>query len=200
MVGSRMFCTMTAGLFGCAFGCGGNAGPPQRVDESQLAGRSAPVDESERVFDTSVLHEIRIEIEPEHLDSLANDHERRVPCTFIFDGERLENVAIRQKGRGSQLSDMDDKPSFSVKFNELVRGQKLYGLNKLILNNADMDPTLLNEHLGYHLYHRAGIPSRRSAHAVVTLSGMDSEDRYAVLCSCTTSASRSSAIAGTNGT
>jgi spore coat protein H len=177
MVGSRIACVMRAGLIGYAFGCGGDAGPPERVDESKLASRTAPVGDSDRVFDTSVLHEIRIEIAPEYLDSLANDREQRVPCTFIFDGQRLENVAIRQKGKGSQLSDMDDKPSFSVKFNDFVRGQKLHGLNKLILNNSDMDPTLLNEHLAYHLYDRAGIPSRRSAHAVVTLSGMDSGDR-----------------------
>jgi cysteine-rich repeat protein len=158
-------------------GCDGNAVSPEserRVASKRVA--ASRDDESERVFDTSVLHEIRIEIAPEDLDALERDREQRVPCTFIFDGQRLENVAIRLKGRGSQAGKLDQKPSFSIRFDEFERGQTLYGLDKLILNNAKMDPTLLDEHLGYYLYQRAGIPSRRSAHAVVTLSGMPSGD------------------------
>ncbi|HWN66302.1 MAG TPA: hypothetical protein VNM90_01620, partial [Haliangium sp.] len=69
--------------------------------ESERAAESKRVAESERVFDTSVLHEIRIEIAPEDLEALEEDREQRVPCTFIFDGRRLENVAIRLKGKGS---------------------------------------------------------------------------------------------------
>lgn len=157
--------TMMAALVASAVGCAGSASS------------AGPMDESERVFDTSVLHEIRIEVAPEHLAALEHDHEQRVPCTFIFDGKRLENVAIRQKGGGSQRGSLYSKPSFSVRFDELERGQTLHGLDKLILNNADMDPTLLHEHLGFDLYGRAGIPSRRSAHAVVTLSGMRSGDQ-----------------------
>jgi spore coat protein H len=189
MVRSRISFRVVAALIGSAFGCGGNTGGPELVDESKgvdeselvnesgLVSAGQPGDQSERVFDTSVLHEIRIEVDPDYLDALEDDLDARVPCTFIFDGQRLENVGIRKKGRGSQSGSLDDKPSFSIKFNEFVRGQKLHGLNKLILNNADMDPTLLDEHLGYFMYQRAGIPSRRSAHAVVTLSGFPSADR-----------------------
>ena len=169
---SRLFFTMMAGLIG-SLGCGEYGVSP----ESERVSALSVLDESDRVFDTSVLHEIRIEVAREHLDDLEDDREQRVPCTFIFNGHRLENVGIRQKGRGSQNGSLDDKPSFSIKFNEFVRGQKLYGLNKLILNNADMDRTLLDEHLGYFMYERAGVPSRRSAHAVVTLSGFRSGDR-----------------------
>jgi cysteine-rich repeat protein len=170
---------MLAGLLGSAFGCSGQAASPEgeRVFESEWNIASERADESDRVFDTAVLHEIRIEVAPEYLDDLEDDREQRVPCTLIFDGLRLENVGIRLKGRGSQNGDLDDKPSFSIKFNEFVRGQKLYGLNKLILNNADADSTLLDEHLGYFVYQRAGVPSRRSAHAVVTLSGFRSGDQ-----------------------
>jgi spore coat protein H len=157
--------TVLVVLVGNVSGCANDTGP------------SGPADESEHVFDTSVLHEIRIEVAPEHLAALEHDREQRVPCTFIFDGKRLENVAIRQKGGGSQSGSLYRKPSFSLRFDEIVADQTLHGLDKLILNNADMDPTLLHEHLGFDLYRRAGIPSRRSAHAVVTLSGMRSGDQ-----------------------
>jgi spore coat protein H len=189
MVGWRIYFTMVAGLTGSVLGCDGNvaSSASERVAASKRMAASERVvvservaatreDESERVFDTSVLHEIRIEIEPEYLEELEENRKQRVPCTFIFDGRRLENVAIRLKGRGSQDGTLEDKPSFSIRFDELETGQRLYGLDKLILNNAKMDPTLLDEHLGYYLYQRAGIPSRRSAHAVVTLSGMPSGD------------------------
>lgn len=162
---SRVAFTVTVVLAGSAFGC---------TNDKREVG---PEDESDRVFDTSVLHEIRIEVAPEHIAALEHDREQRVPCTFIFDGKRIENVAIRQKGGGSQRGSVHDKPSFSVRFDEIVSGQTLYGLDKLILNNADMDPTLLHEHLGFDLYRRAGIPSRRSAHAVVTMSGMRAGDQ-----------------------
>ncbi|HWN70429.1 MAG TPA: CotH kinase family protein [Haliangium sp.] len=124
------------------------------------------------MFDTSVLHEIHIEVAPEHLAALEYDHEKRVPCTFTFDGTRLEYATIRQKGLGTHAGSLYTKPSFSVRFDELVPGQTLHGLDRLILNNAGMDPTLVHEHLGFDLYQRAGIPSRRTAHAVVTLTGM----------------------------
>lgn len=138
-------------------------------------------DESDIVFDTSVLHEIRIEVDPEHLDDLEDDHTRRVPCTFTFDGITLHDVGIRQKGQGSQLGSLYDKPSFSIKFNEFEKGQKLHGLAKLLLNNAEDDATLLGEHIGYDTYRRAGQISRRTAHAVVTFVGLDSgEQNYGV--------------------
>lgn len=169
MVGSRIPFTMLAALVASAAGCTGNPGASDHGDES------------ERVFDTSVLHEIRIEVAPEHLASLEYDHEKRVPCTFTFDGTTLEHVTIRQKGLGTHGGSLYTKPSFSVRFDELVRGQKLHGLDKLILNNAGMDPTLVHEHLGFDLYQRADIPSRRTAHAVVTLAGMRSgEQTYGV--------------------
>jgi spore coat protein H len=162
---SRIRFTMLAALLGSAAGCSGNPGP------------SGPADETERVFDTSVLHEIRIEVDPEYLPALEYDHTRRIPCRFTFDGVELEHVAIRQKGAGTHAGSVYTKPSLSVRFDELVRGQKLHGLDKLILNNAAADPTLVHEHLGYDLYQRAGVPSRRTAHAVVTLSGLRTGDQ-----------------------
>lgn len=135
------------------------------------------VDETERVFDTSVLHEIRIEVAPEHLYALENDRENRVPCRFTFDGVTLDDVGIRMKGSGSQSGSLHSKPSFSIKFNEFIKGQKLHGVNKLLLNSARFDPTLVHEHLGFDLYGRAGFPHRRTAHAVVTFAGLGQTER-----------------------
>lgn len=165
MVGSRIPFMMVAALVASAAGCSDNPGSPTGEDETEL------------VFDTSVLHEIRIEVPPEYLPALEYDHDQRIPCTFTFDGTTVQHVAIRQKGRGSQAGSLYTKPSFSVRFDELVKGQTLHGLDKLLLNNAGLDPTLVHEHLGYDLYQRANIPSRRTAHAVVTLAGTRAGDQ-----------------------
>jgi spore coat protein H len=58
-----------------------------------------------------------------------------------------------------------------MKFNEFVKGQKLAGLNKLLLNNAVMDPSLVNEHLGHEIARQAGLAAPRTAHAAVTFNG-----------------------------
>jgi hypothetical protein len=58
-----------------------------------------------------------------------------------------------------------------VKFNKFVKGRRLQGLEKIILNNCVLDPTFLNEAIGYGIYRRMGLPAARTAHARVSLNG-----------------------------
>ncbi len=125
----------------------------------------------ETVFALDTLHEVTLTVEPQYLDQLENDRENRVPCTISYDGIVVANAGIRQKGGIGSVSNLAEKPGFSIKLDETVNGQKLDGLKKLLLNNAIQDPSFLNEHVGYELYRRAGIPAPRTAHAVVSLNG-----------------------------
>lgn len=129
------------------------------------------VDESAVVFDTTVLHEVELIVAPEFLDDLVPGNEVRVPATIIYDGVRVENVGIRLKGLFGSVQNLDGKPGFSVKFNEFVEGQKLFGLKKFTLNNAIQDPSFVSEHLGYEIWRRAGVPAPRTAHARLTFNG-----------------------------
>src|SRR5687767_3883213 len=70
-------------------------------------------DSGNRVFDTSALHEIAIEVDDAHLASLDEDTDTRVPCAFTFDGERIEGAGCKKKGQ-TTLRPLDEKPSFSV--------------------------------------------------------------------------------------
>ena len=150
--------------------CGGDGNPDG--DAGADGGPDLGPEAGAVVFDASRIHDIRIEVDPADIEALEIDHENRVPCTFTFDGTTLHDVAIRQKGQGSSAGSLFTKPSFSVKFDEIVAGQELDGLDKLVFNNAIYDPTLLHEPLGYELYRRAGIPSPRAAHAVITFVGL----------------------------
>ncbi|MCK6574718.1 CotH kinase family protein, partial [Myxococcota bacterium] len=137
----------------------------------EAAGPGPEPDPTLAVFDPTVLHFVDITVAEAHLEALENDRENRVPCDIRFDGELLENSGIRQKGGIGSVSSLNGKPGFSIKFNEFERGQDLASLEKLVLNNAIQDRTLVHEHMGYELARRAGIPASRTAHAIVTLNG-----------------------------
>lgn len=123
-----------------------------------------------RVFDTSVLHEIAIEVDDGDLAGLDADTETRVPCTFTFDGEKIEGAGCKKKGQ-TTLRPLADKPSLSVKVDVTDTTADIDGIEKIVLNNTVMDPTFLSEPMTYALYDRAGIPAPRTSHAVVTFNG-----------------------------
>ena len=108
------------------------------------------------VFDTRVLHRIDLVVESQHLAQLEMDQVNRVPCTVVYDGTTLARSGIRKKGGPGSLRPLADKPAFSIKFNELVPGQKLNGLSKVLLNNAAQDGSFLSEHMAYEMVRQAG--------------------------------------------
>ena len=54
---------------------------------------------------------------------------------------------------------------------EIVDGQRLFGLRRLTLNNALHDETGLRERLGYAFYRAAGLPASRCNSARVSVNG-----------------------------
>jgi hypothetical protein len=160
-----------------AAGCGGSSGAGDGPGGSDATGDGgsgsdgpAAASVGLRVFDPTVLHDVVITVDVQHLDTLDNDTSTRVPCTISYDGESVSQAGIKKKGATSQRP-LAGKPGFSVKLNEFVAGQKLDGLNKILLDNSVQDPTFLTGHLGYELSRRAGVPAPRTAHAVVTFNG-----------------------------
>jgi hypothetical protein len=168
-----------AGQGGTAIAVGGS---PHSGGESASAGRDADAGEAaggtperplvgEHVFDREILHEIAITVAEADLPSLDERTDTRVPATLVFDGVTLEQVGVRNKG-ASSFQPTSQKPSFSIKLNELVPSQRLDGLKKLVLNNTVQDPTWATEILTYDTYRKAGLPAPRVAHAVVNLNGV----------------------------
>jgi spore coat protein H len=146
------------------------SGPPPALD-ARPSPDLVPPTSVPAVFDTKVLHRIEITVASEHLPQLDADQENRVPCTVVFDGVTLPQSGIRKKGGRGSLRPLAEKPGFSIKFNEFVKGQKLAKLSKLLLNNAVMDPSFLNEHIAYELARRWGLAAPLTAHGLVTLNG-----------------------------
>jgi hypothetical protein len=148
-----------------------DAGTPEQVrgEAAPFPARVLPHDW--HAFDARFLHHVSIQVAPEHLESLEYDHEQRVPCDLTINGVAIHNAGIRQKGGGGSVSTLEGKPGWSLKFDEFVKGQSYQGLDRLLLNNANQDRSLLNEHLAYELYRQAGLAAPRTAHALVVLNG-----------------------------
>jgi spore coat protein CotH len=94
---------------------------------------------------------------------MAKEYER---CDFIFDGQRIPNVAIRAKGMSSLMSVANtgtSRLSFKIDFNFFTAGQKFRGLKKLALNNGFADPSFVREAIGYELFGQMGLPTSRTA-------------------------------------
>ena len=128
-----------------------------------------------RVFDTSVLHRIEIVIAPDDARTILNRTPDRVKSTVTFDGMVLTDVGVRQAGGTfNSFVPIDQKPTLSVKFDDVVEGQELHGLEKIILKDGRQDTGLVGEHLTYEVYRRAGIAAPLTAHAHVTINGIDS--------------------------
>jgi hypothetical protein len=115
---------------------------------------------SELAFALDILHEIALEVEPALLPQLLTDRTKRIPVTLTFDGATIPDVVAHRKGLTTGSS---SKPSLVLDINELGKGRKLFGLQKIVLNNAIQDPSFLNVHLAYEFFRMAGLPAPRTA-------------------------------------
>ncbi len=153
----------------------GGASPDATADGTPVPSPDAvPPTGAAAVFDTTVLHQIDITVEPTYLpqlDQMGMIAPTRYPCVVVFDGITLARSGIRKKGGMGSQRPLAGKPAFSIKFNEFVKGQKLHGLSKLLLNNAVQDASFLNEHLAYEIARRAGTAAPLTAHGIVTFNG-----------------------------
>lgn len=81
-------------------------------------------------------------------------------ANITVDGIIIENAGIRTKGNMtlSSIANSDsDRYSYRVKFNKYVKGQKLLGLNEMVLNSGYCDPSYMREYLHYEYLRELGM-------------------------------------------
>jgi len=93
--------------------------------------------------------------------------------TVTNETTNLMDVGIRLKGGWGSARGLDQKAAFKVKMNYSVKGQNLYGLKKLTLNNMVQDNSMLHEVVGYRLFRTAGVPASRAGYVRVYVNGQD---------------------------
>jgi spore coat protein H len=123
-----------------------------------------------QLFETPEILRIDIAIAPDQMDSLRRTPKVGAVATVIENGKTYTNVALHLKGLGS-FRPIDQKPSFSIKFNEHTPGVRFRGQTRILLENSVQDPTYLRRKLTSELAQKAGLPAARVSYAIVILNG-----------------------------
>ena len=124
------------------------------------------------LFAGEAIPHFQIQIAPDQLEELRRANRAYVRATVTVGSNTIRNAGVRLKGHGS-FRPLDDKPSFTMKFNQFTSGQKLYGLTKIVLNNASQDATWLSEYIAAGMFRDADVPAARVANAQVQLNSRE---------------------------
>lgn len=156
---------LAVGLAGC--GAGKTAAVDSGTEWADVAGG---------LFDTSYVHEIRVEIsEEDWADLLENPLEKtKYAVNVTIDGETVENVSFATKGNTSlsQVAASDsDRYSFKINFGKYEEGQTYHGLDKLNLNNIMSDATYMKDYLSYRIMREAGVSAPLTSYVMLYING-----------------------------
>lgn len=160
---SLVWSALLAGSFATA--CGGD----ELVHPSPDPEPEPPLTR-DNLYGLSVIPKFRIELDEAAIASLAAEPKEYTRGTFSDGNVSIENVGVRLKGNDT-LRTLDEKPSFKLKFNKFVSGQRYLGFEGLTLNNMAADPSMLREWLGYEVFRRFGAPAPRTGYATVEVNG-----------------------------
>lgn len=82
-------------------------------------------------------------------------------------------VGVHLKGAWGSWRDITGKAAFKIKMDAFVKGQTLFGITKMTLNNMVQDGSYIHEVLTYRLFRAVGVPAPRTGFADVTLNGIN---------------------------
>ena len=133
---------------------------------------------AEKLFDTSYVHSINIEIDESEWQDLIDNaqQEQYHTCNITIDGTVVDNVGVRAKGNTSlsTVASMNsERYSLKVQFDEYDSNTSYYGLDKLALNNIIMDNTYMKDYFSYTMMNEIGAYAPLCSYAYVTVNGED---------------------------
>lgn len=128
------------------------------------------------LFEGDAVHEIHLTFDqPDWWDQLVDNFEGLedplyLAAEFDWEGTHFDSIGVRFKGNSSYMSYPGVKKSFKLDIDEYVEGQEIYGLDKLNLNNAFMDPSFVREKSCYELCQAAGLATGRTNFAALYIN------------------------------
>ena len=149
--------------------CGGGGGTPTDSTPAATPVPGVPAGGAP-IFDPSVLHDARIEIDPSAWKALRDNYlsNQYYAANFSVDGVAVSQVGIRSRGDGSRS---EEKPGLKIDFNKYVPSQEYYGYKSLVIDNLTQDASMLRERLAFLVFEAMGIAAPRNAHARLTVNG-----------------------------
>jgi hypothetical protein len=137
-------------------------------------------DGSSHLFDQTAIRDVHFDIPPESWDAI--DAEAVPPdcipyqrnyyaATVRFEDQVFAGAGLRAKGGCGSARRLNGKPGFKANLSwddpnvpECPDERRLYGLERLTLNNMNQDRSFLHERVGYELYRAMGVPTPRAMH------------------------------------
>lgn len=152
-----------------AGGCGGG-GSPTAPGPVASATPTPAAPSLAACFDSTVLHETRLELDPAAWQSLRDHYltNQYYAANLTVDGTFVPQVGVRSRGAGSRD---EAKPGLKIDVNKYVAGQEVFGYKSLVLDNFRQDPSLLREHLAFQVFEAMGIPAPANAFTRLVVNG-----------------------------
>jgi CotH kinase protein len=138
-----------------------------------------PPGEAAWMFDPDAVVEIELGgLSEEELDALeVEPPDEYQKATFelkvdgVPKGPLLTDVGIRRKGGASLRPIKTGKSGLKIRFDEFVKGQRFFGLERLTLNSMIQDPSMVRETITYELFDAMDLPASRSGYAFLRVNG-----------------------------
>ena len=123
-------------------------------------------------FAEPIIRRIEITMSEEAQNVLTETPRTDVEVLLAVPDEGVEpmRVMLRLKGRIGSFRPLHEKAGFRIDINDIVRGQRLFGLKQLTLNNMVQDRSLVHEFAAYELFRAVGIAAPRVTYAEVTVN------------------------------
>ncbi|MEN8904993.1 MAG: CotH kinase family protein [Clostridiales bacterium] len=138
---------------------------------------SIKTDYESKIFDKNNIIKLDINIEEEDWKWLIDNAslEEYKTCNILINDTTINNVGIRPKGNSSLSmvsNDTEtDRFSFKLDFDEYVKGQTCFGLDKLSLNNIMADNTYMKEAISYDMFSMMGISTPLYNYVDIKING-----------------------------
>lgn len=146
------------------------AGPETSWTVDELGDQA---ESSDWLFDNSTIHEISIDFDDETEDILWELPPDYGPASVTIDGETVELVGVRLRGKVGSFRYLNEKPKWRIDFNRYVEGQRFHGLEALSLNNSVVDCSYLKEIMAAEVLAALGLPHSRIAFTRLTVNDRD---------------------------
>jgi spore coat protein CotH len=132
-------------------------------------GAAATAHAADPMFNQAVLHEVRIVIDPADWQALRDNFRTNqyYAANVSIDGEVIEQVGIRSRGKGSRSG---EKPGIKIDFNKYVESQTFHGYGAVHVKNSIQDASFVREALALSVYEALGIPAPGISFARVTVN------------------------------
>lgn len=122
------------------------------------------------IFDRPTVLDFQVQLVETNLQALRDRPREYTPTTVVVNGEIYRDVGVKLKGAAGSFRHVDDRPAMTLHFSKWTKDQRLFGLQRLHLNNSVQDESRMNEYIGSDLFRSAGVPTPRVAWATVRIN------------------------------